>query len=502
MISLTKLTGAQTNIEYNYLDTDEILSYDVVGTYTFSIADLSLEEGGAMLEGVNALRKIFQREIVSGRLGSDVYTRGVVENISHQPEDLIGDTDVSITIREKRNSDSSSAIKDLVPYAKDLESFTEDYSFERSGNSYNYSRQVSLKYSNNLEKNLSDRAYFVIKNFYLSRRPNFGKQFDGISENARFSERFAPLLSERVDLINNSISFSENFQCNVVNGSHSEQISKTESILDSGHLETTFNGVIKGINHPKEYHALKGVQSTIERLFAENTQYGRPISVEKTIPKDGGIAQFSLTFTTDPTQNILNSTTYEVSRNKRGRFYDYEVSMEFKSGGINITDKDKRVHNLRNTKKTFGETKILGLFDNVGDIYEKSRNSSFSKINSTLSESVTYTNDPAYDSDSFEDGILKSLTTISQDNQVKRIFRFLSLKELEEMFVRGSLSTVGKYTITRQVTTKRSKGWSYGKEVLSAETLPTPANARLESDVYAIDIDRGVTTRTAQYLYY
>jgi hypothetical protein len=505
MLIINSITSASSNVTYNFLGTDRNFGSTLSATYTCVVAEATLQQDDVLWLGIDALDRAYMKQIVVARIGVDEFTNGKIKSISYSPSPLTGDLEATINIEQYQKAQSyDSTIFNSIPSPQLVSSFTSTYNFARNGNSYTFSRNASIQYIDDPVGDFMHKAYLFLKNFYLYERPNYGYHSDGISELVRFDDGFRPFISEEIDLINLSVSLSESFQCNTINGEHSELITITDAVTEEGFREKSYNVQIAALKEPLELLANRIAKTRIQEIIDENaTNYGSPISIEKTVPKDGRTVSFNLKFSTDTRKSQTDAVTYVISKQKVGRFFEYNVQIEYNSNGANFAQKKLNVRNAWVANKNRPAPKVQYVYYFNTDIYEKSRNVTFQYLESKIQENIVFTDDPSYNSSSFEDGILKSFQTITINNKIYRISRFVDIYSTIELYHKSALQTIGAGTINLEVTQRGAENYLFGKETLDARTINFPsANYAITSDVVSIDLAQGVTRRSISYQYY
>ena len=132
---VNNISSSSIQINYNYLDTNEVFGYTVVASYTLDFSDISFENGnGVLLQGRDAIRAAYERTNLVARIGADEFINGKITSLDFSSSALVGSGEARITIEEyRRLSDySSKEFAKNIPNPHLLESFSEDYSFSRS----------------------------------------------------------------------------------------------------------------------------------------------------------------------------------------------------------------------------------------------------------------------------------------------------------------------------------------------------------------------------------
>ncbi len=496
--------SCSSKIDFSYLDGTASFGYNVSNTYTIDISDVQFFDGDIpLLSGEAALKEAYMRPNLVARIGTDEFINGRITNLSLPSSSLSGSSTATITIEESKKLDSyaNNVFAQNIPSPHLLDSFQENFSFSRSEDSYSYTRTVSIKYKQGIGDQFLNHAHFFLKNFYFVNRPNFGYAVDGISENARTDSGFKPLLTESYDLIDLSVSLTENFESSSISGDVSVKKSYNIGINESGFTEKKYTIEIKALKEPLEIVANNACADILDNLIYENSSFNNPVSIEKGINKDGGIISLSVEFSNDPSKSETNKISYTVTKTKRDAFYDYTLSINFSSLGKSYTERFIKTKTLWKGFQSSIKTKIQTMFPEANPIYEKSHSTTFAKLEGKISESVVYTDDPAYIQDGLPENALKLKVTNKVTEQNSRFFRFLNLLDLKEKFILSELPTIGEGSISIEIVTKTPEDIFGGYKILQSMSFLN-GNQYPTSDVITIDTANGATTRVIGYVFY
>tara|TARA_Y100000004_G_scaffold84668_1_gene95035 strand:+ start:5157 stop:6704 length:1548 start_codon:yes stop_codon:yes gene_type:complete len=507
---ITNVLSSSVDIQYNYLDTEELFSYGVKGTYQIDVSDINIVQNEtSLLSGRDAIESVYNRPNITARIGADEYINGKVTNYNFEAGSLVGSETVSITIEESRRLDSYAGTQfaKYIPNPHALGSFSESYTFSRNGSDYSSDRKIEISYNQEAGGQFLNNAKTFLNNFYFDNRPNFGYQEDGISENAKINANFRGLISETYDLINLSVSLSEKVDSSLVdtanNVSRKEKVSL--KIDEKGFLEKTFTIDLKSLRLDSENTLKKATASIVDRkIVEEGGQFGKPFSVSKGFSTDGNNASLTISFSTDPKKSQENSISYSGDENKAEKFIEYTLKIAYVSDGKN------KIEKFSNAKASWigeqGEynVKIKRLFHPQVAFHEKSRSTNFQKSEGRIEESVVYTTDDSYKAS--DDGLLKLKKTISKTRQIKRIEKFLSLQNLQDQVVQSDLKTVGQASVNAEATVSQSMGLYKAKEILESKTsefndLVNEGVIHITSDVITLNVGDGKASRQLQYLF-
>ena len=502
--------SASTQITYNYVETDELFGYTLVGDYEIDVSDIKLKQGDTVLfEGRDAIKSAYGRPNIVARIGADDYLNGQITSYNFDGGTLVGSETVTITIEENRRLDdyAASEFAKYIPNPHDVESFEEKYSFSREGGDYQSRRDISLSYNKKAGNQFLNDAKTFLTNYYFANRPSLGYQEDGISEDARINKNFRGLISESYDLLNLSVNLSETVTSSFVDDKLGVGRQQTQSITinKQGHREKTHNITLTSLRYDSENTLLKAISEIIEdTINLEKNEFGNPFKISKGIKRDGNQANITISFTTDPRKNQDNVESYSGSENKVGVFKEYNLQIKYSSNGATNLDK------FLNSKRTWidgqdlNKERIQRLFHPTVDFYEKSRNTTFEKSKGFISESIVFTTDDSYEEK--DDGVLKVKKTLSKNHQINRISKFLDLSDLREQVSFNSKLTVGTASVTAETVVSQSMGLYEAKESLERKTeefneLVDENIIHITSDQVDMGLGDGTARRSLQYIF-
>ena len=143
---VNNVTSASQSIRYNYLTEEEAFGFIKEGSYQINVSDIDFDEGTVLLSGIEAIKLAYESRFIAANIAGHQYTRGRITSLSFSESNLAGSVVASITIEESEvmpNRDSGLFADNLLR-PQHIESFSESYSFERSEDSYRYSRSLNL----------------------------------------------------------------------------------------------------------------------------------------------------------------------------------------------------------------------------------------------------------------------------------------------------------------------------------------------------------------------
>ena len=509
---VNNVISSNLGVNYSYLETDELFGYVLTANYKINVSDTLFEaDGGILLEGRSALRAAYERQNITARIAGDEFVNGLITNLSFEQSNLVGSEVASVTIVENKrlNDYSSSTFAKHIPSPHLLESFDETYSFSRQDSTYSYSRDISLKYSQDAGINFLNNAKIFLSNYYHKNRPSYGYYEDGISENAKFDKTFNGKLTENIDLINLSVSLNETFDSSLIDSSEEFAVKRTEkfSQASDGYLSKEINLEITSLRYDAQNIVESAISSLIDSIILEEeSSFGKPHSIVKGITKDSRKGTLALIFSTNPNLSSTSTTTYTCEKVKNNADYLFNLNIKHKASGINLYDRYNKTIALWQSLKGGNETKVVSLFPEAdGTIYETSRTCGISKSRGEVTETITFTTNSAYDSAGLSEGILKYSLTLNKTNKIPRTEKIIDLDGLKEKLVVSDYNALGQATVTATVVADPSHGIFHGKEFLHGKTSEmeakiSEASYYLSSDQYTIDLSNGTTTRVINFV--
>jgi hypothetical protein len=509
-IFITKINSASTNVSFNYLDSEAVWGRTLSCSYDFDISDVSYtDQDDVLYEGIDALNRVYLQKNIVGKIGSDEIRNGLVTSISY-PESLsVGKTTASISIEERQRVDSYGSLSNVInniPSPQDVESFSESFSFERGQNYYSSSRDVSLKYKQDAGNFFLDKAKIFVQSIFIDSRPSFGYQQDGISEKARFNTYIKPIITEKIDLLNKSVSFSENININRLNDSvaenSSEEITIDISIDNNGYTNKNYNANLIALKEPLELNILNTVSAFLDKTYQENFQeFKYPISISRSINSDGGRASVSISFSNNPSLNSIINANYSVSKTKAESYDEYTFQNSISSRGPNKNASFLNSKNYWINNFNIGLQKIPLLFTEVNsnNLYEKSRSVSFEKFNRIINETVVYSTDPQYQ---INGDILNKNVEISDNLGVTRHTLTPILAERILLRERAGSKTISDRSISVNLTSKTFKSLENNALSICETYHPNSNYYYIDSKTSKFDPINGTSSASITYLYF
>ena len=507
---VNNVLSSSVEVSYDYLGTDELFGYEVKGTYEIDISDINLQQGDTvLLSGRDAIKEAYGRPNITARIGADDYINGRIETLSFEDGSLVGAETVSITIEESRRLDdyASSQFAKYIPNPNAISDFSESYNFSREGATYSSTRKISLTYKQMAGGQFLNDAKTFLTNYYFGNRPALGYQEDGISEDAKIDENFRGLISETYDLIGLTVSLDEKVSSSFVDDSKGVSRQETQELKvdEKGFLTKTLDIKLESLRVDSENTLTSAIASIIdEKKAEEEAEFGTPFSISKTIKKDGNSSSLTISFSTDPKKSQDNLISYSGAEDKEGKFTTYSLSITFSSKGKNNKEKFSNSKAAWVGEQPRYQNKIQVLFHPLVDFFEKDRSTTFEKSKGTISENVTFTTDPAYQTS--EDGLLKLKKTLSKTHQINRIAKYLNINSLKDEVQVSALKTVGQASVKAEATVSQSMGIYKAQSILESKTeelndLVDEDIIHITKDVISLNLGEGKANRTLSYLF-
>jgi hypothetical protein len=507
---ITNVISSSVEIQYNNLGTDELFGYTVEGSYEVDISDINFEKNDTvLLTGREAIKNAYGRPNLVARIGADAYTNGQVQSYSFDSNALVGGEVVSITIKEFKRLDdyASSQFAKFIPNPHKLNSFSETYSFERTGSTYSSRRSVSIGYAQEAGGQFLNDAKTFLTNYYFANRPSFGYQEDGISEDAKIDKNYRGVISETYDLLGLKVSLQEQVRSSFIDDTLNvgREQKQSLSVSKEGYLTKEYDIILSSLRRDSEKVLTSAIAQIVEDTKnLEKQEFGNPFSITKGITRDGMNATLRISFSTDPKKSQDDIESYSGSLSKAGKFDEYSLNIQYKSNGKNNREKFSNSKKLWVSGQEMNKERIQRLFHPVVEIYEKSRSTNFQKTAGIVSESIVFTTDDSYKDNN--DGILKFKTTVSKTFQIPRIGKFLDLSSFEDAVTVSEKLTVGQATVKGDLVVSQSAGLYKAKEEIEAKTeefnnLVDEDIIHITQDQVSLAIGEGTASRSLSYLF-
>jgi hypothetical protein len=519
---INNIESSSSTINHKYLTERESFGLSFVGTYTVNISDIEFEDDDiGLIAGVEALKKVFSEPSVVGRIGGDDFTNGTLTSLTFDQSTLAGSLKATLVIKEDKNLseykpsdpyDPQGAAVD-IPQPHLLESFSETYSFDRSGGEYNYDRSLSIKYIKGSDSFLSNIKLFL-SDYFSNNRPDLGYQTDGISENARFNQGFKGNLSEEIDLINLSVSLTESFNSNTI---HTGGVGRSKkysiAVNEKGYIDKTYEINLNCLSSNNNSVLQLAVKQELDDLITEQAG-DSPISTEKGFSVDGRAATLTATFSNNPESNN-ESKVFSCSKEFSEKETTYSLSVTYKAEADATFTEWENTNQLYENDTTTPLQYVQRLFLEAEDVYEKSKT-----VNSTKNKPASITEQTVFsDSDAFDtedlDGALKYQLSTSSDNIKKVESEAISqigydLIGKKEFYISNENKKITSVTSSLDVSLVQGtagEAMTFMEDSGRATDLLSGASGisagvtdfYLQSDTIVINLDANTATRTHEY---
>ncbi len=514
---LNNLISSQSQISYKYITKEEGFGYTINGNYTVDVSDIQFtDDQGVLLTSIDALRDALNNTSIVANFGGDQYTNGRLQSLDFEESSLNGSLTARISVTEDRplSSYANTEFASNIPNPHLIESFTEAYTFSRSEDQYSYSRDLSLTYSQQAGNFFIDNTKTFLAFYFTSKRPQLGYLSDGISENATFDKAFKGTITEEVDLINLSVSFNESFDSNVIdlglNVSRQKKYSITQT--EQGYTEKNYEINFTSLNRTNNTTLQNAVKAEVSAIvLAEGGS--EPVSIAKGFTVDGRQASLSVGFSNDPSKKPQSLVfTCDKDYSKEETVYNLLVTYQSQTG---LTQQEKYQNSITNWKNdaVLPLTYVQRLFAEATAVFEKARQASFDKTNSTVSQTTIFTTKNAFDTEELGEGITKYEIKGSSDNlyptnEYRNNISF-DLTEKKDFYVSNELRKLTKVNATAEIsfsdsikdtimTTLRAE--SYSADLLAyAQTLTTDNTLYKDSDVISVNLKENTASRSTSY---
>jgi hypothetical protein len=508
---VNNVINSSSQISYSYLGGEEVFGYLINLNYTIKTQDISFDNNdGVLLTGRAAIRQAYKRRNITARIAGDEILNGLITQVSFSESSLVGEDTVSVSIEERRRLDdySSKNFSKYIPSPHLLTEFSEKYSFSRSGSEYSYNRDISIKYAQDLGDQFLNNAKAFLTNYYFSNRPSIGYYEDGISENARFNNGYNGTLTENIDLVNLSVSLNEVFNSSFISDSEgvSKDIDVSLSVDNKGYLNKRVSVKLTSLRYDSQNVLEQAIANTIDQIISdEESDFGKPFSIQKGVKKDSNTADLTIEFSTDPKRTQEDLVTYTCEKSKDQALFNYTLVVEYKSKGPNVKARYDNTLSLWESSKDENMPKVLRLFPEATSIYEKSRSVNLKKSAGGITENIIFSTDEGYNSSGLPSGIVKYSINVSKQEKIKRNSVVLDLINLKQKLVTSNLDRLGSASVTATATCDQAYGIFHAKDFLASKT--SEMNNHLEeetyyatTDVMQIDLSSGTATRVINYI--
>lgn len=483
------------------------------GTYVFAVYEETGADGDTLSADLDALRDLYKTGgVFASRLAGHDYTKGRVVSVVSGPTNNNSESESTVVIEERIDETAST----FLTNTKELASFTESYSFTRTGPNLSYVRDLQFSY---LPTTTIADFKTVVSGLGAkmdARRKDV--QEDVVFPAALISSNYDSQYTETIDLVKLSYSLTESFTGSInLKTDYSFIKKETKSVNIQGYTTTNVNYDITSLRYNRDT-ALKAAVKELSVIEIASNGAQQPVSSSRGFSIDGKKASLSMSFSNDPNLASGAQTFYSCSKEKEGQRNRYSISLRVKNTlGATLSAKFTNTKALYATETTEAKCKgfIAGLFSEATDLFETSRGSSYSKTNNEISATVSF-----LDEDIFYTGEEKGILLYNikgSTNNVERLgneFRLglgFSLNKKEEFAISNKKDKITNLSGSVDVTFTDDALGSISA-FLDGTTIKTDIKTRLEgfptssgltlvlkSDSVSIDWSRNTASRTVSF---
>ena len=517
---VNNVTSASQSIRYNYLTEEEAFGFIKEGSYQINVSDIDFDEGTVLLSGIEAIKLAYESRFIAANIAGHQYTRGRITSLSFSESNLAGSVVASITIEESEvmpNRDSGLFADNLLR-PQHIESFSESYSFERSEDSYRYSRSLNLKYkeSSGAIDFLTEAKLFLF-DYFTNNRPQYGNEIDGISEDARFDKAFHGNLNEQVDLINLSFSLSESFDSGDIDLANNVSIKKkyTLSVDEGGYEIKTINLELYSLSYNTNTALKNAVKNLITTIITE--EGSEPKSISKGFAVDANQASVKLSFSNNPKDAGGDNIYFNCSKSESNGKVTYNLIISYSSsnGATNAQKFQNTVDLWKAQDPLLDDSYVSRLFSEATPIYETNRSSKFDSGNLKVSQTIAFSDEDLYPE--VEAGIVKyelngtsnNLKKTTEEHRHKTSFDLAKKEDFYESNKKAKLTNISVTLNVSFTDIKRTSIMTYMEDALRlsditayAKGLTDATNLVLSSDSITVNFDGYKATRSSSFIGY
>lgn len=346
-----------------------------------------------------------------------------------------------------------------------LDSFREDFDFQRGANDYGYTRNISIQYKSGDNTIITpvERAK-VLAQYLLNNNTPFG--FIDAQVSGFHSNPYRRQYSETFDEINNNCRFSEDFKATNLSGSYSIDIEHSIQTATDGitSIDETCN--IKALFEPRRDIVQQAVQleiggayercSGVFEFYKPSNSYplnATPLTRGRSINAFEGTATINANFNNNPAHNETFFWQYTLTLDKNGSFYNISEKGDVQGYGRPILERHENALNAYSNVKTGVLERVSGLYAeriSANPIFLESQTESRSQYNGTVDYEFQYTDNPSYG----ESGVRSFDLNISDDLpiQMVNVFNVFNQKQLVQ---KAQTTVLGSRSINLSLLGKR-----------------------------------------------
>lgn len=502
ILYISKIESAASEIVYSYFDSEHVWGILNTSTYRFVVNDVTGQDGDVIQEGAEALESAYARPNIAAKIGIDEYRNGNVTSINFDEYKGVDKVYGSIVIEERlkvEDDENLSELTNLIPSPQDVLSFSESLTCNRGEGKYSYQRNVNLAYKQDTAGDFINKAYLFLKNIYLNQRPDLGYMEDGISENAKFNSGFKPQLTEKIDILNKSVSLTESLNVDRVVSNFSKNEIKTIS-LSNGYINTSYDINLKSLTEPLELNLASGIKQTVDEILSAHSE--SPFVIQKGINDQSDTASLLIQFSNDPRKSNVTNIDYSVKEGESNEgFLTYSFDLQISSKGPNnqnqfSLNKDYWLDNIH-----LPYLKIPAMFNvTSGDLNEVDRTTNFDPFGNSISETVNFSTDNKYDDNG--DGILYRKVNISDKKPTNRTYPIPIYGDTELVIRKSNNYTLGEYSVNTELTANYSDNLDHDALEFASGFEPNASNYYLLVQSTTLNPLKNVASAILTYNYF
>ena len=268
-----------------------------------------------------------------------------------------------------------------------------------------------------------------------------------------------PIVSESIDIINKSVSFSESLETSRIETTAGLPFSKSETsktvLQENGYQLKSFSFEIHALSEPYESNIIHGITGTLDAVIQANSGvYSLPIVIQKGLTDQGNVGTLDVEFTNDPRRNNNTNIDYSASKTESPEGYaNFTFNLTVSSRGRNDVTKFNRNKDYWKINTNLPYTKIPILFPEItsGELFEVDRSVSFQPFDNAVSDTSRFSTDPQFSG--LADGTLLRSVEISNNKQVNRDY-LVPIYGDQEIIINGDGKSLGEVSINASLTAK------------------------------------------------
>ena len=377
-----------------------------------------------------------------------------------------------------------------------LEDFSENFSFDRSDDSYSYSHDISIKYASgdNIKISPIDRAKLLATYVLTGSNPSFG--FIDSQVSGLYTGNYKEYFDESYDAINNTVNISKKFNSLNMSGDYSISLKHIFDRQDDGISNVTENAELKTHQIPKKTALNTSFDTEIAKSFDRCSEvYGfylgdgnlisQPVSLSQSRNNFEGVGDYSVVYTNDPAFNDSYTWSYTHQIDKNGTFFTVTEAGDIQGLGSKSQVKYTNAlsayatikPNIRSRIDTFYQ-ESLGKSPDLNLILQSENKNQF---NGQVNYSSEYSDEPSRGVDG-----LRKLEISVEDSPPVDLFNSFEILGYKEMVQSVGTTTLGQRSVNFNM---------QGFRETNLDSILTIADARINSyipdgnDVFVANAD-------------